>query len=86
MTRRVFDRKDRPLSRWSAKLGLGAQSHAGEAHSFQIDAVLVNPHYNRLTKQADVAMMRLSAPANFTGMTAHTYTYPLPVPVIVARK
>ncbi|XP_019747479.1 enteropeptidase [Hippocampus comes] len=60
--------KDRPLSRWSAKLGLRAQSHAGDAHSFQIDAVLVNPHYNRLTKQADVAMMRLGAPANFTDL------------------
>ncbi|XP_051902352.1 enteropeptidase [Hippocampus zosterae] len=60
--------KDRPLSRWSAKLGLRAQSHAGDARSFQIDAVLINPHYNRLTKQADVAMMRLSAPANFTDL------------------
>ncbi|XP_077360528.1 enteropeptidase [Festucalex cinctus] len=60
--------KDRPLSRWSAKLGLHAQSHAGDVHSFQIDAVLINPHYNRLTKQADIAMLRLSTPANLTDL------------------
>ncbi|XP_061607433.1 enteropeptidase isoform X2 [Phyllopteryx taeniolatus] len=60
--------KDRPLSRWSAKLGLQAQSHAGDANSFQIDGVFINTHYNRLSKQADIAMMRLSTPANFTDL------------------
>ncbi|XP_057677552.1 enteropeptidase [Corythoichthys intestinalis] len=60
--------KDRPLSRWSAKLGLLAQSHASDTHSFQIDGVFMNPHYNRLSKEADIAMMRLNTPANFTDL------------------
>ncbi|KAM9781868.1 enteropeptidase isoform 2-T2 [Syngnathus typhle] len=60
--------KERPLGRWSAKLGLRAQSQAGAVHSFQIDAVIINPHYNRLSKEADIAMMRLSTPTNFTDL------------------
>ncbi|XP_061658348.1 enteropeptidase isoform X2 [Syngnathoides biaculeatus] len=60
--------KERPLSRWSAKLGIRAQNHAEDANSFQIDAVFINVHYNRFSKQADIAMMRLSTPANFTDL------------------
>ncbi|XP_077597229.1 enteropeptidase [Stigmatopora nigra] len=60
--------KDHALNRWWAKLGLHAQTQVDDMHSFQIDEVFMNPRYNRITKEADIALMHLSTAANFTDL------------------
>ncbi|XP_030010157.1 enteropeptidase [Sphaeramia orbicularis] len=56
------------LSWWTAAFGLYAQSqlNAPEVQIQQVDRIIINRHYNRQTKQADIAMMHLQHPVNFT--------------------
>ncbi|KAM8834542.1 enteropeptidase [Synchiropus picturatus] len=51
---------------WTAKLGLHSQLALSDAQTRDIDHIVINRQYNRLTKQADAAMMHLKTPANFT--------------------
>uniref|UniRef100_A0A3B4F042 Peptidase S1 domain-containing protein n=1 Tax=Pundamilia nyererei TaxID=303518 RepID=A0A3B4F042_9CICH len=61
-------RKNVDLQSWSAVLGLHAQNdQTSEAvQTRQVDRIIFNEQYNRRTKQADIAMMHLQQPINFT--------------------
>ncbi|XP_041966441.1 enteropeptidase [Alosa sapidissima] len=56
------------LSNWVAVLGLHSQYGMDnqDRQNLQVDQVIMNEHYNRRTKQADIALMHLKTPANFT--------------------
>ncbi|XP_041863730.1 enteropeptidase [Melanotaenia boesemani] len=56
------------LEFWSAVLGLHAQSdkNSEEVQTRQVDRIIMNREYNRRTKQADIAMVHLQQPINFT--------------------
>ncbi|KAF7206780.1 enteropeptidase isoform X1 [Nothobranchius furzeri] len=60
--------KNIDLLSWSAVLGLHAQSdrNSADVQTRQVDRIIINKHYNRRTKQADIAMMHLQQPVNFT--------------------
>uniref|UniRef100_A0A669E2R9 Transmembrane serine protease 15 n=1 Tax=Oreochromis niloticus TaxID=8128 RepID=A0A669E2R9_ORENI len=60
--------KNVDLQSWSAVLGLHAQNdQTSEAvQTRQVDRIVFNEQYNRRTKQADIAMMHLQQPINFT--------------------
>lgn len=64
-----FCRKNTHLQYWSAVLGLHAQSsmNSQEVQIRQVDRIIINKNYNRRTKEADIAMMHLQQPVNFTG-------------------
>ncbi|XP_056140347.1 enteropeptidase [Lampris incognitus] len=53
---------------WTAVLGLHAHRHlnSSDVQRRHIDRVIIHRHYNRRTKQADIAMMHLHAPVTFT--------------------
>ncbi|KAM9788623.1 enteropeptidase [Neosynchiropus ocellatus] len=51
---------------WTAMLGLHSQLEQSDAETREIDRIVINRQYNRLTKQADAAMMHLTTPVNFT--------------------
>lgn len=56
------------LGSWLAVFGLHTQSgtNSAEVQTRRVDRIVINGRYNRLTKQADVAMMHLEQPVNFT--------------------
>uniref|UniRef100_A0A672FYF8 Transmembrane serine protease 15 n=1 Tax=Salarias fasciatus TaxID=181472 RepID=A0A672FYF8_SALFA len=56
------------LESWTALLGLLAQSGANseEVQTRRVDRIVINEHYNRLNKHADIALMHLHEPVNFT--------------------
>ncbi|KAL2093195.1 hypothetical protein ACEWY4_010507 [Coilia grayii] len=56
------------LSNWAAVLGLHSQygTDYQDRQTLQVDQVIMNPDYNRRTKQADFALMHLKTTANFT--------------------
>ncbi|XP_042563360.1 enteropeptidase [Clupea harengus] len=56
------------LSNWVAVLGLHSQygSDYQDRQNLQVDQIIMNTHYNRRSKQADIALMHLKTPANFT--------------------
>ncbi|XP_067463265.1 enteropeptidase [Thunnus thynnus] len=56
------------LQSWSAVFGLHSQSdlHSSHVQTRQVDRIVINREYNRETKQADIAMMHLQQPINFT--------------------
>ncbi|XP_026038512.1 enteropeptidase [Astatotilapia calliptera] len=60
--------KNVDLQSWLAVLGLHAQNdQTSEAvQTRQVDRIIFNEQYNRRTKQADIAMMHLQQPINFT--------------------
>nr|NP_001098368.1 enteropeptidase-1 [Oryzias latipes]BAF57203.1 enteropeptidase-1 [Oryzias latipes] len=60
--------KNTHLQYWSAVLGLHAQSsmNSQEVQIRQVDRIIINKNYNRRTKEADIAMMHLQQPVNFT--------------------
>lgn len=39
----------------------------------RVDRIIMNRHYNRRTKQADIALMHLQQPINFTGQYQTEY-------------
>lgn len=65
----LLSRKNIHLQYWQAIFGLHAQSGvaAPEVQTRRVDRVIMNPHYNKQTKQADIALMHLQQPINFTG-------------------
>ncbi|XP_056587484.1 enteropeptidase [Triplophysa dalaica] len=65
------------LSNWVAVLGLHAQFGTDESHRQYrtIDKIFMNQHYNRRTKDSDIALMHLQTPANFSD-----YVQPICVP------
>ncbi|XP_017259526.1 enteropeptidase isoform X1 [Kryptolebias marmoratus] len=56
------------LESWSAILGLHAQSdmNSVDVQTRRVDRIIINRQYNRRTKQADIAMVHLQQPVNFT--------------------
>uniref|UniRef100_A0A3B4BVG5 Transmembrane serine protease 15 n=1 Tax=Pygocentrus nattereri TaxID=42514 RepID=A0A3B4BVG5_PYGNA len=56
------------LSNWVVMLGLHAQyeSDTSERQTRQVDQVIMNPRYNRRTKDSDIALMHLQTRVNFT--------------------
>lgn len=56
--------------------GLHSQSDMNslDVQTRRVDLITINRQYNRQTKQADIAMMHLQQPLNFTGQQQH-YTY-----------
>lgn len=61
-------RKNVHLGSWLAIFGLHTQSgiNSAEVQTRRVDRIVINSQYNRQTKQADVAMMHLEQPVNFT--------------------
>ncbi|XP_028322108.1 enteropeptidase [Gouania willdenowi] len=53
---------------WTAVLGLRAQSdkNSADVQTRRIDRIVINQQYNRQSKQADIALMHLQQPINFT--------------------
>ncbi|XP_034746787.1 enteropeptidase-like [Etheostoma cragini] len=59
--------KNMHLQWWAALLGLHAQSDvAADVQTRAVDRIVINPLYNRQTKQADIAMMHLQQPISFS--------------------
>ncbi|XP_029375546.1 enteropeptidase [Echeneis naucrates] len=56
------------LQFWSAVLGLHAHSdmNSEDVQTRLVDHIVINREYNRRSKQADIAMMHLQQPVNFT--------------------
>ncbi|XP_028278335.1 enteropeptidase [Parambassis ranga] len=56
------------LQYWSAVLGLHSQSDRNpeEVQTREVDRIVINRQYNRRSKQADIALMHLQQPINFT--------------------
>ncbi|KAM7373803.1 hypothetical protein PAMP_006506 [Pampus punctatissimus] len=56
------------LQSWLAVFGLHSQSDMSslEVQTRRVDRIVINREYNRWTKQADIAMMHLQQPINFT--------------------
>lgn len=56
------------LGSWLAVFGLHTQSgiNSAEVLTRRVDRIVINSQYNRQTKQADMAMMHLEQPVNFT--------------------
>ncbi|XP_062309044.1 enteropeptidase [Osmerus eperlanus] len=69
--------KNNHLSYWKAVLGLHSQDalNSNHTHTVSIDKIIMNKHYNRRTKEADIAMMHLDTHVNFTD-----YIQPLCLP------
>ncbi|XP_029526216.2 enteropeptidase isoform X1 [Oncorhynchus nerka] len=56
------------LSNWEAVLGLHSQDSVDvlPSQTRKVDHIIMNKHYNRRTKDADIAMMHLQTNVNFT--------------------
>ncbi|XP_023283943.1 enteropeptidase [Seriola lalandi dorsalis] len=56
------------LQFWSAVLGLHAQTNMNseDVQTRAVDRIVINRQYDRRSKQADIAMMHLQQPVNFT--------------------
>ncbi|CAB1316044.1 unnamed protein product [Coregonus sp. 'balchen'] len=56
------------LSNWEAVLGLHSQDSVDilPSQTRKVDHIIMNKHYNRRTKNADIAMMHLQTNVNFT--------------------
>ncbi|XP_004639153.1 enteropeptidase [Octodon degus] len=55
-------------SKWTAILGLHARSDLSSPHieTRLIDQIVINPHYNKRTKDSDIVMMHLEFKVNYT--------------------
>ncbi|TKS83453.1 Enteropeptidase [Collichthys lucidus] len=60
-------RKNNQLQ-WMAVIGLHSHSGANsvDVQSRKVDRIIMNRHYSKITKEADIAMMHLQQPVNFT--------------------
>ncbi|XP_073334998.1 enteropeptidase [Pagrus major] len=56
------------LSWWSVVSGLHSQTdeNSVDVQTRRVDRIIINKQYNKLTKQADIALMHLEQPVNFT--------------------
>ncbi|XP_067896124.1 enteropeptidase [Heterodontus francisci] len=63
----VYGRNLKP-SHWTAVLGLYTQLNLTypQTQSQPIDRILMNPHYNKRTKDSDIALMHLESAVNYT--------------------
>lgn len=63
----LLDRKNNQLL-WTAVIGLHSHSGANsvDVQSRKVDRIIMNRHYSKITKEADIAMMHLQQPVNFT--------------------
>lgn len=70
-----LSRKNIHFESWLAIFGLHAQSGGAslDVQTRRVDRVIMHPHYNRQTKQADIALMHLQQPINFTGQYQTEY-------------
>lgn len=64
----IFRRNLEP-SKWEAVLGLHMTSNLTSPQIVTrfIDQIVINPHYNKRTKDSDLAMMHLEFKVNYTG-------------------
>lgn len=60
-------------SKWKAILGLHMKSNltSPQVVTRLIDQIIINPHYNKRSKDSDIAMMHLEFKVNYTGKTNH---------------
>ncbi|XP_055500199.1 enteropeptidase [Leucoraja erinacea] len=60
--------RNQVLSRWEAVLGLHAQGNltSPQTQVLAIDRILINPQYNRRTKDGDIALLRLESAVQYT--------------------
>ncbi|KAM3869022.1 enteropeptidase [Diretmus argenteus] len=60
--------KNQHLQFWTAVLGLHSHSDLGslDVQTRRVDQIIINKEYNRQSKQADIAMIHLQMPINFT--------------------
>ncbi|XP_032888268.1 enteropeptidase, partial [Amblyraja radiata] len=60
--------RNQVLSRWEAVLGLHAQRNltSPQTQVLAIDRILINPRYNRRTKDGDIALLRLESAVQYT--------------------
>ncbi|XP_053421792.1 enteropeptidase isoform X2 [Nycticebus coucang] len=63
----VYGRNMQP-SKWTAILGLHVTSNltSPQTTTVLIDQIVINPHYNKQTKDNDIAMMHLEVKVNYT--------------------
>uniref|UniRef100_A0A8V0XNX7 Transmembrane serine protease 15 n=1 Tax=Gallus gallus TaxID=9031 RepID=A0A8V0XNX7_CHICK len=63
----VYGRQLQP-STWKAVLGLYDQSNMTDASTVvrNIDQIVINPHYNKVTKDSDIALMHLQYEVQYT--------------------
>ncbi|KAG2457035.1 ENTK Enteropeptidase, partial [Polypterus senegalus] len=67
-TRRSFDH-----SKWKAVIGLHTQLNLTYPQTVmcQIDNIFMNPHYNKRTKDSDIALIHLESAVHFSGSAAN---------------
>jgi secreted trypsin-like serine protease len=53
----------------SVKVGTTSPQLASNGKTYLVNSVIVNPSYNSLTHENDVALLRLAGPINFTNAT-----------------
>ncbi|XP_066477386.1 enteropeptidase [Tiliqua scincoides] len=63
----VYGRNLKP-SQWKAVLGLHSQLNLSSPQTViqEIDQIIINPHYNKRTKDSDVALLHLQFQVNYT--------------------
>lgn len=65
----VIPRRNLAISQWRAVLGLHSTLNLSYPQTViqEIDQIIINPHYNKRTKDSDIALMHLKFYVNFTG-------------------
>ena len=63
-------------SQWKAYLGLHTNLNLSYPQIIirEIDQIIINPHYNKRTKDSDIALMHLQFRVNYTGRTIFFYS------------
>lgn len=58
-------------SQWKVVLGLHTQLNLSNPQTViqEIDQIIINPHYNKRTKDSDIALLHLQFQVNYTGRT-----------------
>lgn len=66
----VICRRNLIPANWKAVLGMhnSANLTYPETESRFIDQIVINPHYNRRTKDSDIILMHLELQVNYAGM------------------
>ncbi|KAM6447212.1 enteropeptidase isoform 10-T10 [Liasis olivaceus] len=82
----VYGRNLKP-SQWKAVLGLHTDLSLQYPQTVtqEIDQIIINPHYNKRTKDSDIALMHLQFRLNYTGATA-SILQEAEVPLIIHQK
>ncbi|KAJ6662471.1 hypothetical protein lerEdw1_011885 [Lerista edwardsae] len=82
----VYGRNLKP-SQWKAVLGLHTQLNLSNPQTViqEIDQIIINPHYNKRTKDSDIALLHLQFRVNYTGSVANVLQE-AEVPLITREK